>query len=376
MNAPMFKVMTGPMVTYTKSVDGVERKFIKTTASSTVEDRKGHTFDPACLKKMGQSARGMTIFLNHEYRVPEDLFGSVVDADTKHAGFDQEKNAVWDLDLDVMVNEANPRAVLAWEAYEQGVRMGVSVGVIVKKWDPEADKKGQQRILDVDFLEASIVGIPANPRTWVQMAVKSITDFEVAKASGLFETLDLLQKADEMDKNDFAEDLANAPIVDETEDDEEAEEAEESEAAIDPQNDDSLASEEEAKSDEPADTSEAEADEAPASDPEAPAEGATQDAPGDEADSQPEASVSAGIDLLVNAYKAQVQELSDQLHATEQERDDALEAARLAMEIVERISSLPIGRKASYHAEITAFRRDLSGVYGDDFLAFLEGDSK
>jgi len=374
MNAPVFKVFTGPMRTYTKSVDGVERKFIKTTASSTVEDRKGHEFSLDALKKMGSAASGMTIFLNHEYQVPEDLFGTVVDADTKHAGFDSEKNAVWDLDLDVMVNEANPRALQAWEAYENGVRMGVSVGVIVKEWDPQP-KKGMQRILDVDFLEASIVGIPANPRTWVQWAVKSINAYSVAEKDGLFETMSMLDATTtEGDvKKGMAEDIANAPVIDETEDEEPDEE---SAAPTDPTNDDSLSPEEEAKSDTPAETSDTGADEAvEGSDPEAPADEATQDAPGDEADAQPEASVVAGIDMIVNTYKAQVQDLTAQLGILTKERDEAQEAARIALSIVERISSLPIGRKATYQREIKSFRRDLAGVYSDDFLNFLERDN-
>jgi hypothetical protein len=376
MSAPVFKVFTGPMETYTKSVEGVERKFIKTTASSTVEDRKGHEFSVEALKKMGTAANGMTIFLNHEYRVPEDLFGTVVDADAKHAGFDSEKNAVWDLDLDVMVNDANPRAVQAWDAYENGVRMGVSVGVIVKEWDPKP-RKGIQRILDVDLLEASIVGIPANPRTWVQGAVKSINAYQAAADEGLFETLDLIDAQAEVEgmKKD-ATTAEEAEAAEEATEGEEHEE-EESSAPIDPENDDSLSPEEEAKSDEPEETSETDADEAADdSDPEAPADGATPDAPDDEAESHPEASVSAGIDMLVNAYKSQVQELNDQLATVTKERDEALEASRIALSIVERISALPLGRKATYQREIKSFRRDLSGVYGDDFIAFLEREHK
>lgn len=385
MTLPMFKVFTGPMQAYTASVGGVERKFIKTTASSTVTDRKGHEFDVRALQKMGQAAPGMTIFLNHEYQVPEDLFGTVSEALARHNGFDSDQNAVWDLDLDVMVNESNPRAVQAWEAYQNGVRMGVSVGVIVKEWEKSKKDADIMKILDVDFLEASIVGIPANPRTWVQGAVKSITAYSAAKADGTLETLDLL------------DDLAHAEIVDEsdgepvdpplgvpvlsteptdTEDDgDEEREAEESSEPTDPANDDSLSGQEEAKSV----TDDAKTDAAEElsadSDPEASAQGANQDAPGGEAVSQPEASVVAGIDLLVGTYKAQVQDLTEQLNTTTKERDDAREAARLAMEIVERISALPLGRKATYQMEIKSFRRDLAGVYGDDFLAFLERDN-
>jgi len=368
----MFKVFTGPMQAYTASVQGVERKFIKTTASSTVTDRKGHEFDVKALQKMGQTAQGMTIFLNHEYQVPEDLFGSVTDALARHNGFDSDQNAIWDLDLDVMVNESNPRAVQAWEAYQSGVRMGVSVGVIVKEWEKSKKNADIMKILDVDFLEASIVGIPANPRTWVAGAVKSITAYSAAKADGTIETLELLEA------NAAPAEVKTAdPKDDDAEDDasKAGDNAETPAEALDPDNDDSLAGQEVAKSVTDDANTDAAEDVAETTDPEASADGATQDAPDDEAETQPEASVSAGIDLLVNTYNAQVQDLTVQLATVTKERDEAREANRIAMSIVERISSLPLGRKASYQHEIKSFRRDLSGVYGEDFLAFLERET-
>lgn len=362
MTAPMFKVFTDAMVPYTKSIDGVERKFIRTTASSTVTDRKGHAFNERALKKMGQEATGMTIFLNHEYKVPEDLFGSIAASDAKHAGFDSDKNAIWDLDFDVMVNESNPRAVQAWDAYQSGVRMGVSVGVIVKDW--EAKKNSDiMEIKDVEFLEASIVGIPANPRTWVQGAVKSISAFSELEKDGTMETLSAIDGALAL-SDDAVGDITQTVNLSTDE------EKEESSAPIDPDNDDSLAEEEEAKSIDEAKTEVVE-ELHNSSDPEA-SVGAIQTALVLDASAAPEGSVSAGIDLLANAYKAELQDLRTKLRDATQERDEAQEAARLAMSIVERISALPLGRKATYQREINSFRRDLAGVYGDDFLAFLE----
>jgi hypothetical protein len=471
MSAPMFKVFTGVMEPYTASVNGVERKFIKTTASSSVTDRKGHEFDVKALKKMGQVAKGMTIFLNHEYRVPEDLFGTVTDASSKHIGFDGEQNAVWDLDLDVMINDANPRATQAWQAYEQGVRMGVSVGVIIKSWEKSKKDPEIKRITDVDFVEASIVGIPANPRTWVQGAVKSINAYSAAEDEGVLETLDIIEQSESVaepgeiaavwdsayvnalpdsafacpesrkyphhDKSgkvdlphlraalsrvgDSSNDqcgkghlqahakslgmgeskamgdlvevgeagaeavavLASPPVVDQddssTDENNEPKEKKlnkdgETAAPIDPANDDSLAPQEAAKSAEAEDEAESVPEELSSSDPEASADTATPGAVDGEAVTEPEASVVAGIDVLVGAYKAQVQVLQEQLDAMQKQRDEAAEANRIALAIVERISSLPIGRKATYQREIKSFRRDLSGVYGDDFLSFLERD--
>lgn len=375
MTAPMFKVFTGAMEPYTKSVDGVERKFIKTTASSTVTDRKGHEIDVKALEKMGATAMGKTIFLNHEYRVPEDLFGKVTDTKTKHMGYDSEKNSIWDLDLDVMVNEANPRAIQAWEAYEQGVTMGVSVGIIVKEWEPKkADKTlpktksdGIMVIKDVEFMEASIVGIPANPRTWVQGAVKSINDYKAAEDSGFLATLAAIGNAVPV------EDLAEPEIKAVTDD--EHEHGETPTEALDPDNDDSLSEQEVAKSDD----NEAQVDAAEevlnSTDPEASSDGATQSASDSDAAAAPEVSVAAGIDVLVNAYRSEIQDLRAQLSAVTRKLDEALEANVTAMKFVERISSLPLGRKATYQHEIKSFRQELSGVYDADFLAFLERDN-
>jgi hypothetical protein len=108
--------------------------------------------------------------------VPEDVLGSAETAEVVDRGIDGNGNPVVDLDFDILVNHTNPRAVSTWEAINAGVKLGTSIGAIVK--DAKKKKDGGLVISDLQLLEASIVGIPANPRSWVQYAVKSLEDFD------------------------------------------------------------------------------------------------------------------------------------------------------------------------------------------------------
>lgn len=165
-----FNIFTGLL----KAYDGPDgKKRFRTTASSTITDLAGDEILPPAIEKMASKAQGnLTIFLNHEYRVPEDVLGSVESTAMQTRGVDSEGNPVVDLDFDIVLNDANPRALQTWEAIKSGVKLGTSIGAIVRH--AEKKKGGGLRIDDLELLEASIVGIPANPRSWVQYAVKSV----------------------------------------------------------------------------------------------------------------------------------------------------------------------------------------------------------
>lgn len=170
-----FSIFTGLLKAYE---DDTGKKRLRTTASSTIKDLVGDEIEPVAIERMAYKARGnLTIFLNHEYKVPEDVLGSTEAADVVDRGFDGDGNPVVDLDLDVAVNETNPRAVSTWEAIHSGVKLGTSIGAIVKS--AKKKKDGGLKISELELLEASIVGIPANPRSWVQYAVKSLSLDEV-----------------------------------------------------------------------------------------------------------------------------------------------------------------------------------------------------
>jgi hypothetical protein len=86
-----------------------------------------------------------------------------------------ESDPIWDLDFDVVVNDSNPRAVDAFNAIDKGTKLGLSIGAMIPEGGAVRNKKTGTYVFNhVDLLETSIVGIPANPRSWVQNAVKAI----------------------------------------------------------------------------------------------------------------------------------------------------------------------------------------------------------
>jgi phage head maturation protease len=170
MTAQMFKIFA-PMLKASMGPDGKMR--LHGIASSTVKDRHGDTMNPSALSDMERSANNnMTIFLNHEYRVPEDVAGSVERAIIRSHPQD---SSIHDLALDIIVNQSNERAVKAWEAINGGTQLGLSIGAMIPENGAVRDRKtGSYEINHVDLLETSLVGVPANPRSWVEYAVKSL----------------------------------------------------------------------------------------------------------------------------------------------------------------------------------------------------------
>ena len=161
--APMLKASMGP--------DGKMR--LHGIASSTVKDRHGDTMQPSALMDMEQSANNnLTIFLNHSYNVPEDVAGHVERALLRSHPQDPD---IHDLAMDIVVNETNDRAVKAWEAINGGTQLGLSIGAMIPDGGADRDRKsGAYSINHVELLETSLVGVPANPRSWVEYAVKSL----------------------------------------------------------------------------------------------------------------------------------------------------------------------------------------------------------
>jgi len=165
-----FKIFA-PMLKASLDADGKMR--LHGVASSTVLDRQGHTITESALSDMETSAsNNMTIFLNHEYKVPEDVAGSVERASIRSHPTDP---SIKDLILDIVINEANPRAANAWMAIQKGTQLGLSIGAMIPDGGAHRDKKSGAYVIEhVTLLETSLVGVPANPRSWVEYAVKSL----------------------------------------------------------------------------------------------------------------------------------------------------------------------------------------------------------
>lgn len=188
-----FKIFA-PMLKASLDTDG--RMRLHGVASSTITDRHGDTITLSALSDMERAANSnMTIFLNHEYKVPEDVAGSVERALIRSHPQD---SSIHDLVLDIVVNDANPRAVDAWTAIQKGTQLGLSIGAMIPEGGASRDRKsGAYTIEHVELLETSLVGVPANPRSWVEYAVKSLN--LTPHAEDLLELLDPGEKIAEAD---------------------------------------------------------------------------------------------------------------------------------------------------------------------------------
>lgn len=173
-----FKIFSNALKAFERDVDGTSRKFLSCTASSTDKDLHGDFMTAECVQGMAPQAKskGMTIFLNHSYKVPEDVFGKTIDS--KIVARNEGGAQFWDLDLEIMLNESNQRALDTYAAIkDQGMKMGVSIGAMIEDYafiDEDAGFWGGLEIKAVNLLEASIVGIPANQRSWVVNALMAL----------------------------------------------------------------------------------------------------------------------------------------------------------------------------------------------------------
>lgn len=382
---PTFKIFSNALKAYEKEVGGVQRKMLRCTASSTVKDLHGDYMTDECVQGMAPQAKNksMTIFLNHSYKWPEDVFGKTVDsAVVARAGSSGE--TVWDLDLDIELNEANPRAVETYTAIkEQGIKAGVSIGAMIEDYafiDEEEGFWGGLEIKAVDLLEASIVGIPANQRSWVVNALNALgaPKAVINKALGRVKEA----KVDEP-KNapaDDTEKVAYPAIVmdgtsgtatyllnglDVTDEIKALLEKQDNPttiaAAPDPEEEEETTDGESSDDDDDASETTAEAALAAAAD----AVDALKSAGADEALSE----------ILLGLLEEAAEEVA-RLRATEadliKERDEARQEVLKAAEIVETIASTPLGRKAQFVAPVETFRTRFAGIYDEGYLKLLD----
>ena len=222
-----FKIFAPTMIA-SRGEDGKLR--IEGVASSTVRDHHGDQLTKRALQKMAESAKGLTIFLNHEYRVPEDIFGTVERVKLERSGQTDPvtKEEIYDLRFGIVVQKKNPRAVQAFESMEAGegkdpTKLGLSIGAMVPDGGAVFDKsKGGRYIVDdVDLVETSLVSLPANPRSWVEYAVKSLSgklpQNLTKERSSIAETMEAegVKVVDGIDEEELVpaagEDLAEAP---------------------------------------------------------------------------------------------------------------------------------------------------------------------
>lgn len=171
-----FKIFSAALEPLSATKDGKRR--LRTIASSSVEDLGGDVITLPALQAMAASAKNMTVFRNHSYKVPDDILGSVEKAEVKHAGLDGNGKPIYDLALDVVVRE-DQKSVETFEAIQSGVKLGTSIGAMIPKGGATRNENGGYTYDMLHLKEASIVGIPQNPRSWVEYATKAMKTAEV-----------------------------------------------------------------------------------------------------------------------------------------------------------------------------------------------------
>lgn len=388
-NHQRFNIFTGLLKAY-EGPNG-EKRF-RTTASSTITDLAGDEIVAEAIEKMAAKAQNnLTIFLNHEYRVPEDVLGSVEATSMQTRGVDTNGSPIVDLDFDVKLNDSNPRALQTFEAIKSGVRLGTSIGAIVRH--AEKKKGGGLRIDDLELLEASIVGIPANPRSWVQYAAKSLAKAEFEFEEAVIEDEKVADA--EVETTDVQPDLTNAmcPACGKAKgesgcsDDYHGKSAEpEAEKEAEPEVTEAEPDKEAARTRVTVTVDSEGTQEAPKSTPEP----ALLDETADEDDASLGDTVTQAIDpdktaelspeestdlaAIVKRFSeiatsyGDLQKKHDALVAKNTETEENLAVAR---QIIEKIADLPIGRKTTFKGAVDDFRVRFP-QYDNEFHKFLE----
>lgn len=406
MNQARFKLHTGLLRAYEQELpDGTKRKKFRTTASSTVTDLAGDEMKISAIEKMAaQARRGMTIFLNHSYNVPEDVLGSCDDAHVIQRGFDTSGAPVIDLDFDIGLLESNPRAIQAWDAINSGVRLGTSIGAIVRHATKKKD--GGLVIDDVDLLEASLVGIPANPRSWVHYAVRSIKALETNTDVVETEIEDAEEGDMTIEDQETTKEVEPGETEAETEMESPEEEAEEDEApsGVCPScGGDQLHPQQQCQNqfhkyeEEPEigpgdlyastdpDTTEVEPDKEAArtrvtvtvdSEP-APGASRSESGKGREAEVEEDATASALAAIAETLQKlndavSQATILREQLDLVTKERDEAQANLDIAKQLLSRYETLPLRRTAGGSFKTSTNYRKFTGVLDEEVIKYLE----
>lgn len=374
---PTFKMFSGALKAFEREVDGVSRKMLSCTASSTSKDLHGDSMTDECVMGMAPQAKakGMTIFLNHSYKWPEDVAGKTVDAKVVQRMNGSDK--FFDLDLDIEVNEANGRAVESWKAIkEQGIKAGISIGAMIEDYefiDEEEGFWGGLQIKQVNLLEASIVGIPANQRSWVVNGIEALgaPKAVVRKAAGLPEKPVKTAKKDDPAPAEVAPAKVGTFVVKDAEGNDitstvtitsvDLANASTTEITIEQASPD----EETEKPDESTESQEEAAEETPSVEAAADAVATLKSTGVDES------LLNIVLGFLEGAA-AEVASLRADNQAKDQELAEARQDVQRAAEAIELLAKTPIGRKAQFAGPIAEFQARFAGYYDEGFLKLLD----
>lgn len=177
-----FEIRTFGTKAYKIGEGDAAKYFIEGIASSDTEDRYGDTLDEACQNSMLRQAANLTMWLNHSYKVPEDIAGTCVDP-TLQAGTADDGTACVDLHIKLEIDPENPRAMKCWQHVNRGTRLAFSIGGYFTDfdWVDEDDWWNWAVIVhDIELIEISLVGIPANRRSYTKNFGVSLDQLKAA----------------------------------------------------------------------------------------------------------------------------------------------------------------------------------------------------
>jgi hypothetical protein len=350
---PQFKIVTGAL----KAVDSPDgRRVLHCTASSSITDRHGDEITEECIRDMTKQAveKSMTIFLNHHYIVPEDVIAKTFAAQTLNRVKNDEGDQIWDMDLDIEMVTSNVRADKTWDLLKKDmVKLGVSIGAMIEDWeyiDKDAGFWGGLRIKKVDLLEASIVGIPANQRSWVQNAVKAIKSFTTsAETEENEETSDM--PPDPMT-------LSTDPIVESVETETPEIIPETVEAAAEPVTPEIPESEETLQ-------------ELPAIEAALEGESETED-DSDDAGEVSDSDIVLALTLTVDDLRVQLKDAMAEIEALRKQNSELADYVKDADAVLTTVAKTPIGRKTSIAKTVDTFHSKVVEMYGEEVAKYLE----
>ena len=354
---PTFKIVTGAL----KAIeDESGSRTLHCTASSSITDRHGDEITEDCIRDMAKQAveKAMTIFLNHHYIVPEDVIAKTFSSQVINRAANDDGSQIWDLDLDIEMVRTNDRADKTWSLIkEDKVKLGVSIGAMIEEWDykdKEAGFWGGLQIKKVDLLEASIVGIPANQRSWVQNAVKAIKSFTTSAKSEETEETEMPTDTDVINPMTLSTDPAS---VEEEQTPGAAPESVEAAAEPETQEIDPESSET--------------PQELPAI--EAALEGESEtDTDSEDAGEVSDEDIVLALTLTIDDLKAQLKQARSEIEALRTQNSELADYVKDADAVLQTVAKTPIGRKTSVAKTVDSFHSRISEIYGDEVAKFLE----
>jgi len=118
--------------------DPRNNRLVHMIGSSTEQDMQGDVMSLHALNDMTKAPSNMTIWLNHDYTLPDSIFGSVVGSPSI-----LQKGGIADLGLTVDVEFDNPAASRVKRYVDNGRKLGCSIGCMVTKYEVPDEDDGE-----------------------------------------------------------------------------------------------------------------------------------------------------------------------------------------------------------------------------------------